>query len=136
VVLMKVMIVPLIVLSAVAGELSEEPNEAQLRAAFEQTLATQVRNAIEFVAESGGPQAAQEIRQNGTDRFELRAFQKRTCARMVGQRGYRCEFAVDINVVNGSLQHTLSGRFYVGPQGLMFAHEETEAPLPAVASVL
>jgi hypothetical protein len=133
---MKVMIVPLIVLSAVAGELSEEPNEAQMRGAFEQTLATHVRNAIEFVAASGGPQAVQDIRQNGTDRFEVRAFQKRICARTAGQRGYRCDFAVAIDVVNGSLQHTLAGRFYVGRQGLMFAQEEPAAPLPAVASVL
>jgi hypothetical protein len=133
---MKVMIVPLIVLSAVAGELSEEPNEAQMRGAFEQTLALHVRNAIEFVAENGGPQAVQQIRQNGTDRFELRAFQKRACARLVGQRSFRCDFSVAIDVVNGSLQHTLAGRFYAGPRGLNFAQEETEAPLPAVASVL
>jgi hypothetical protein len=133
---MKVLIVPLIVLSAVAGELGEEPNEAQMRGAFEQTLVMQVRNAVEFVAEIGGPQAVQEIRQNGTDRFEVRAFQKRACARLVGQRGYRCDFAVAIDVVNGSSQHTFAGRFYAGPQGLMFAQEETEASLPAVASVL
>jgi hypothetical protein len=133
---MKVMIIPLIVLSTVAGELSEEPNEAQMRIAVERTLATQVRNAMEFAAESGGPQAVQQIRQNGTDRFELRAFHKRACARMVGQHGYRCDFAVDIGVVNGSLQHTLAGRFFAGPRGLLFVQEELESSLPAVASAL
>ena len=131
---MKVMIVPLIVLSAVAGELNMEPSEAQMRDAFERTLATQVRNAIAFIAESGGPQAVQQIRQNGTDRFELRAFHKRGCARMPGQNGYRCDFAVDIAVLNGSLQHALSGRFFAGPQGLMLAQEEMQSSLPAVAS--
>jgi len=36
---MKVLMVPLIVMGAVAGELTDEPNEAQMRGAFEQTLA-------------------------------------------------------------------------------------------------
>ena len=133
---MKVLIVPLVVMSAVVGELSEEPNEAQMRGAFEQTLATHVRGAIEFVAESSGSEAVQQIQENGTDRFEVRAFQKHACARMVQQRSFRCDFFVVIDVMNGSLQHTLAGRFYAGPQGLMFTQEETEAPLPAVASVL
>ena len=133
---MRVLTIPLIVMSAVAGELSEEPDEAQMRGAFEQTLASHVRNAVAFAAESGGSEAVQQIQENGTGRFEVRAFQKRACAHMVQQHGFRCDFSVAIDVVNGSLQHTLSGRFYAGPQGLMFALEETETPLPAVASVL
>ena len=133
---MKVLMVPLIVMGAIAGELNLEPNEAQMRAAFEQTLAKQVRSAIDFATESGGPQAADAIRINGTHRFEVRAFQKRACVRLTGLRGYRCEFSVDIDVMNGLLQRSLAGRFFAGPQGLMFAQEESEASLPAVASVL
>jgi hypothetical protein len=133
---MKVMMIPLIVLSAVAGELSEEPNVAQMRGAFEQALTVQMNNALEFVAESGGPQAVQQLRQDGHDRFELRAFQKHACVRLVGQRGFRCDFAADIRTGNVSLQHTLTGRFYAGPRGLMFALEEQNASLPALASVL
>ena len=134
---MKVLMVPLIVMGAVAGELNIEPNEAQMRGAFEQTLAKQVRSAIDFAVQSGGPQAADAIRLNGTDRFEVRAFEKRVCARIAGQRSYRCEFTVDIGVVNGSFQRTLAGHFFAGPKGLMFTHEDTaEGPLPTVAAVL
>jgi len=124
---MRVLIIPLMVMGTVVGELSNEPSEAQMRGAFEQSLALQVRNAIEFVAESGGPQAAQEIQQNGTDRFELRKFEKHACARMAKERNYMCDFAVAIEVVNGSLQHTLSGRFVVGSGGFVFTQEETES---------
>jgi hypothetical protein len=133
---MKVLMVPLIVMGAVAGELTDEPNEAQMRGAFEQTLTKQVRNTIAFVTESGGPQAADAIRLNRTDRFEVRTFQKHLCARTVEQRAYRCEFSVDIDVLNGPLQRSLAGRFLSGPQGLMFAQEEAETPLPVVATVL
>jgi hypothetical protein len=133
---MKVLVVPLIVLGAVAGELNLEPNEAQMRGAFEQALAKQVRSAVDFVTQNGGSQAADAIRQNGMDRFEVRSFKKRACARVAGQPSYRCEFSVDIEVVNGSFQRTLAGRFFAGPQGLMFAQEESEASLPTVASAL
>jgi len=133
---MKVLMVPLIVMGAVAGELTDEPNEAQMRGAFEQTLTKQVRNTIAFVTESGGPQAADAIRLNRTDRFEVRTFQKHLCARTIGPHAYRCEFSVDIDVVNGSLQRALAGRFSPGSQGLMFAQEEPDAPLPTMATVL
>ena len=133
---MKVLMVPLIVMGAVAGELTVEPNEAQMRAAFEQTLSKQVRSAIDFAAESGGAQAADAIRINGTHHFEVRTFQKRACVRVTGQHAYRCEFSVDIDVMNGSLHRALAGRFYAGPQGLLFAQEESEASLPTVARAL
>lgn len=133
---MKVLVVPLIVLGAVAGELSLEPNEAQMRAAFEQTLTKQIRSAVEFATQSSGLQAADAIRQSGMDRFEVRSFKKRACTRVAGRPSYRCEFSVDIDVVNGSFQRTLAGHFFAGPQGLMFAQEESEASLPAVASAL
>lgn len=132
---MKVMIVPLIVMSAVAGELSKEPNEAQMRGAFEQALAMQVRNALDFAAESGGPQAVDEIKKNGTHRFEVRTFDKRACTRTIGQHSFRCDFAVDIDVVNGSLQGALTGRFFIGSQGLMFAQEEPGVAQTAMTGV-
>jgi hypothetical protein len=133
---MRVLMVPLIVMGAVAGDLTDEPNEAQMRGAFEQTLAKQVRDTIAFVTESGGPQAADAIRLNRTDRFEVRAFQKHLCARTIGQHAYRCEFSVDIDVVNGSLQRALAGRFFPSSQGLIFAQEEAETPSSTVATVL
>lgn len=133
---MKVLMVPLIVMSAVAGELNVEPSEAQMRGAFEQTLAKQVRSAVDFAAQNGGPQAAEAIRLNGTDRFTVRTFVKRTCARVQEQRSYRCEFSVDIDVMNGSFQRTLAGHFFAGPKGLMFTQEEQVTSMPAVASVL
>src|SRR5580765_3331963 len=104
---MKVLMVPLIVMSAVAGELSQEPNEAEMRGAFEQTLLQQVRNAVAFVAETSGPLAAQAIQQNGADRFELRTFEKRGCARLIGSHAYRCDFIVEISAMNNSSQHAL-----------------------------
>jgi hypothetical protein len=131
---MKVLMVPLIVMSAVAGELNLEPSEAQMRGAFEQTLLSQVRNAVAFVAETGGPQAAQAIQQNGTDRFELRTFEKRACARLIGAHAYRCDFIVEISAMNNSSQHALTGRFFAGPNGFAFAQEEPQAP--PVSSVL
>ena len=56
--------------------------------------------------------------------------------RLTGLRGYRCEFSVDIDVMNGLLQRSLAGRFFAGPQGLMFAQEESEASLLAATSAL
>ncbi len=133
---MKVLMVPLIVMGAVAGDLTVEPSEAQMRGAFERTLAKQVRSAVEFVAQNGGPQAADAIRLNGTDRFEVRAFEKRICARVTGRASFRCEFIVDIGVVNGSFRRALAGHFFAGPKGLMFAQEEPGAALPVVATAL
>jgi hypothetical protein len=133
---MKVLVIPLIVLSAVASELSEEPNEAQMRGAFERTLTAQVQNAIDFVAQDVGPQAAHDIRVNGTDRFDLRVFQKHACRRLARDYGYRCDFTFEIAVMNGSIQRALAGRFYAGADGLMFVQEEESAALPAHHSVL
>lgn len=133
---MRVLLVPLIVMGAVAGELSEEPNEVQMRGAFERTLAAQVQNTIEFVARSGGPQAALDIQEAGNDRFEVRRFEKRACARIAGQSAYRCDFLVNIDVVNGKVQGAFSGRFTAGPGGLTYAQEEPNAPPTEVAGIL
>jgi len=103
-----------------------------MRGAFEQTLARQVRNALDFVAESGGPEVVEQIQRNGTDRFSVRAFEKQGCARLAEQRGYRCEFTAAIEVVGGSLVYALVGRFVAKPHGWVFAQEEAR---PSVASL-
>ena len=36
------------------------------------------------------------------------------------ERGHVCDFEVDIGLVNGPLQRTLTGRFLNGPGGLVF----------------
>jgi hypothetical protein len=52
----------------------------------------------------------------------VRAFRKLDCMR-APERGYRCDFAVDIGVVTGSLKRRVSGRFTRGPGGLRFISE-------------
>lgn len=133
---MRVLMIPLIVMSAVAGELTSEPNESQMRAAFDQTLAIQVRGVIAFADETGGPQFVQTIQQNGADRYAIRKFEKRACTRVTGQRSYKCDFAVVIDVVNGTLHRSLTGRFFAGPDGLLFAPEDPETAPHAIAGVL
>jgi hypothetical protein len=97
-----------------------EPSEYQMRAAFEGSLAAQVRNALEFAREAGGDEAVRKIRENGMDRFTLNAFQKLNCRADDGA-AHICEFAVDVGLVNGPLQKTISGRFIKASDGYVFA---------------
>jgi hypothetical protein len=107
-----------------AGSGREEgPSERDMRLAFEGALALQVRNAIEFVAETGGPDAVMAIREKGNDRFSIDAFQKLKCAREEARESYICEFSVDIGLNNGPLRKTLTGRFTPGTHGLVFLHD-------------
>jgi hypothetical protein len=92
-----------------------------MRAAFEGSLAAQVRNALEFARETGGDEAVSKIRESGMDRYTLNAFQKLNC-RMDDGSAHVCEFAVDVGLVNGPLQKTISGRFIKSPDGLVFAN--------------
>ena len=85
-----------------------------MRTAFEGALALQVQNAIEFVAETGGPDAVTAIREKGNDRFSIDAFQKVKCAPQVQGGGHICEFSVDIGLSNGPMRKTLTGRFTGG----------------------
>jgi len=119
---MRVWTVPFVVLVVLTGSYSNEPTERQMRAAFQDSLVAQVQAALEFAAETGGREALARIQAAGTDRFELRTFRKLDCMR-APERGYRCDFAVDIGVVNGSLQRRLSGRFTSGPDGMRFVSE-------------
>jgi len=119
---MRVWTFPWAALVVLVGSYSDEPTERQLRAAFRDSLTADVQAVLDFVAETGGPGALAKIYAAGTDRFEVHAFRKLDCMR-APERGYRCNFAVDIGVVNGSLKRRLSGRFTRGPDGLRYISE-------------
>lgn len=121
-------IIPLFAVGVVAGSNpSYEPSELQMRAAFEGSLAAQVRNALEFAREAGGEEAVAKIRSSGMDRFSLNAFQKLNCqadgGRMAGNLAHVCAFTIDVELVNGLLQKTISGRFSKRGIGYEFHHE-------------
>lgn len=108
---MKLWIVPLLAVGVVVGSnSSDEPTEYQMRTAFEGSLAAQVRNALEFARETGGDEAVMKIRDSGMDRYTLNAFQKLNC-RIDDGAAHVCEFSVDVGLVNGLLQKTITGRF-------------------------
>jgi hypothetical protein len=116
---MRVWTFPLAAALVLAGSYSAEPTEQQMQNAFRISLQEQVSGVLEFVAETGDPEALARIYEAGTDRFALRNFRKFDCMRSQ-ERGYRCDFAVAIDVVNGTLQRHVSGTFYRGPDGLIF----------------
>lgn len=97
-----------------------EPSEAQMRAAFEDILTRQVRNALDFAAETGGPEAVAAIREKGFDRFRIVAFRKRACRHLAEGGSHVCEFSVDIEVVSGRMEHVIAGRFVAQPDRLVF----------------
>ena len=117
---MRVLIIPLAAVVLVFGSASDEPTEHQMRGAFESSLAAKVRGALEFVAETGGPEAVDKVRQNGTDRFYINAVEKRECARYADGLGHVCTFTIQIDLVNGALRGTMTGRFFTAPGGLAF----------------
>src|SRR3954466_3964935 len=88
---MRLFVFPLATLALLAGGFSDEPKEAQMREAFETSLTLQVRNMLDFVAEVSGAEAAEKIRQAGSDRFTIRSFRKLDCS-AAGSAGYRCRF--------------------------------------------
>jgi hypothetical protein len=119
---MRLFMVPLIAFGMVAVDQTDEPSEGAMRAAFELRLATQVESAMDFLAETHGPAAVERVRQAGTDQFTVRSFTKKDCQR--GRDGYVCAFAVDLTVVNGTIQQTVKGRFTPAPDGrLTFTQE-------------
>jgi hypothetical protein len=118
---MNVLVVPLIAIGVVASGPTDEPTEHAMRAAFEAHIASEVQAVIDFASETGGPEAVARIRAAGTDRFEIRTFQKLNCARSAAQAGYVCGFMVDIDVVNGALQSLLVGRFIPRSNGFDFS---------------
>ena len=112
---MRVFVLPVAVLVIIASGYSDEPSEAQMRRAFETSLALQVRSALDFVAETDGAQAAQKIQQAGGDRFTVRSLRKRACTRAAGS--YMCSFAVDVELTTGPIERLLNGRFAPRPGG-------------------
>jgi hypothetical protein len=119
---MRLWTVPVIALGVMVVSLSDEPNERAMRGAFESSLAAQVQNALDFVAETSGPEAVAKVRAAGTDRFEISGFRKLGCQpREAG--GHVCRFAVDIAVMNGNVHEVLTGRFFRRDDGLAFSHD-------------
>lgn len=118
---MRVWTVPIVAVAVIAASVSDEPSEGAMRAAFETSLVAQVQGALEFIAETGGEAAIERVRTAGTDQFAIRSFRKLECAPSASKAGYVCGFSVDVEVVDGSLRQTLSGRFYTSPAGLAFA---------------
>ncbi len=117
-------LVPCFTLAAVFGALGivslpasgGEPTDAQMQTAFERRLADQVQAALDFAAETGGPQAVAAIRASGTDRFEVTAFRKERCTPDPDGSGHVCAFTAEIAVTNGILKTSLSARFITAPE--------------------
>lgn len=120
---MRVWTLPVVALAVTMASLSvdDQPGENAMRTAFEASLATQVRNALDFVAESGGPEAVAKLREARTDYFEIRSFRKLYCM-PAEATGHVCGFAVDIEVRDGSVQRILLGRFIRREDGFAFSH--------------
>jgi hypothetical protein len=122
---MRVLLIPAVIVGVLAVTGSDEPTESAMRAAFETTLAAQVRSALDFVAETGGQAAIDKVRAARTDEFDIRSFTKLNCAPSAAKAGHVCGFAVSIGVINGLLEQTMTGRFYAGPHGLVFENQDT-----------
>jgi hypothetical protein len=119
---MRLFMVPLIAFGMVAVDQTDEPSEGAMRTAFELRLAAQVESAMDFLAETHGPEAVERVRQAGTDQFTVRSFTKKECQR--SDNGFVCAFAVDLTVINGTIQQTVRGRFTPARDGrLTFTQE-------------
>ncbi len=119
---MRLWTVPIVALGAVVMSISDEPTERAMRAAFEASLAIRVQNALDFVAETSGPEAVSKVREAGTDKFAISGFHKLGCQR--GENGsYVCRFSVDIAVVGGHVREELTGRFYLRNNGFVFTQD-------------
>ena len=121
---MRVLLIPAVIVGVLAVTGPDEPTERAMRAAFETTLAAQVRSALDFVAETGGQAAIDKVRAARTDEFDIRSFTKLNCASSAAKPGHVCDFAVRVGVVNGLLEQTMTGRFYAGPHGLVFENDD------------
>ena len=115
--------VPLVAVGLLVSNQPDEPRESAMRTAFESRLAADVHGALDFVDETSGPEGVARVRAAGTDRFRIRSFKKFDCWRTEDALGHVCAFAIDISVVNGTIQRTLQGRFTSGRDGLTFADE-------------
>jgi hypothetical protein len=125
---MRAWLIPTVIVGVLAVTGSDEPSEATMRSAFAATLSGQVQSVLDFVAETGGPDALDRVRAARTDEFDIRSFTKLDCAPSAAKPGHVCDFAVRIAVVGGLLEQTMTGRFYSGPRGLVFVNDD---PPPA-----
>ncbi|HZS65007.1 MAG TPA: hypothetical protein VFA53_11005 [Xanthobacteraceae bacterium] len=118
---MRIFVFPLAALAILAGGNSgDEPSESQMKQAFATSLSAQVQDVMQFVSETNGADAAMKIQRTGGDRFVIRRFHKIECTRRGAGRDYVCDFLVDIELSNGSLERQLSGRFSAGADGVAF----------------
>jgi hypothetical protein len=121
---MRVWTLPVVALGVTMASFSmdDQPGERAMRTAFEANLSAQVRNVLDFVAETGGEAAVAKVREAGTDYFEVRTFRKIYCL-PDEKPGHVCSFAVDIGTRDGSVQQILLGRFFRVDQGFAFTND-------------
>lgn len=114
---MRLFMFPVIAAGLLIAGTSDEPSEAQMRAAFESALAHQVEGVLDFVNETQGSEAVEAVKSKKTDRYEILTFHKRDCAHEGMPLSYLCSFSVDIDLATGIVRQTLSGEFRPGDGG-------------------
>jgi hypothetical protein len=124
---MRTLVVILIATGVMAFSTGNPPTEIQMRHAFENYLANQVAQTIEFIHATGGPSAVEKVKDRRNDAFEIRKFQKIECNQLAEEPSYDCAFSVDIDLANGMMRRAFEGRFYNTFTGLTFAFVESPA---------
>jgi hypothetical protein len=119
--MLRILVVILIAGGAMAYSDINPPTEIQMRNAFENYLAHQVAETMQFIQTTGGPSIIKTVKDTGNDRFEIRAFRKIECRQLQQKPSYSCTFSVDIDLTNGITHRTLEGRFYNSSRGFTFA---------------
>jgi hypothetical protein len=124
---MRALVVILIAIGVIFYAHSNAPSEIEMRNAFQNYLADQTAQTVEFIQETGGASAVERVKAVGNDRFEIRAFRKNECEQSLANPGYDCSFSVDIELANGMIHRALEGRFYNTSTGTAF--ELVEQPV-------
>jgi hypothetical protein len=117
---MHMFIVGLLSASAMSSASLVEPSEPAMREAFASDLSDGVMSALSYVAETGGAAALERIHQARTDEYEIRTFRKVDCRPSFDKLGHVCDFAVEIDTIAGPIARTVTGRFFIGSDGLVF----------------
>ena len=120
---MRILVLPIAAAGVIFFLHTDEPNEKQMRSAFERSLAAEVADTMAFIGESGGPEAVERVRMAGNDRFEIRNFRKIDCQSAATKSGFDCAFTVNIDLANGQMHRALKGRFYNSSGEIKFAFE-------------
>ena len=115
---MRILLLPLVAVGVIVYGHSNAPTEFQMRDAFEHYLADQTAQTVEFIQETGGASAVEQVKATGNDRFEIRAFQKRECQQSRAKAGYDCTFNVDIDLANGMMHRALEAVSTTHPREL------------------